>query len=130
MTEIHKEYAWAFSLEPTKLTRLIDIVHERLADHPPSLAHDSFAVFQKGDRLDKQSDVSQVLAIENLKKRKIQRVLIQCSGVSPEESESQRQVTVDFAGPRTVQGQPSRTARAIRLSVQSEVAAWPNVFGS
>jgi hypothetical protein len=123
MTEIHKEYAWPFSLEPTKLTRLIDIVHERLADHSSSQALDSFSVFQKGDRLDKLSDVSQVLALENLKKRKIQRVLIQCSGASGE-SGSQREVTVDFTGPRTIEGQPSRTAKGIRVSVQSEDAAW------
>jgi hypothetical protein len=53
-----------------------------------------------------------------LKTRKIERVLIKCSGAS------QREVTVDFAAPQTINGEPSRTAKAIRVSVQSDDAAW------
>ena len=45
MKELRKEYQRAFLLEPTKLRRLIEIVHERLGDQRHTASRDSFEVF-------------------------------------------------------------------------------------
>jgi hypothetical protein len=55
MKQIYKEYAGPFLLEPTKLTRLIDTIHQRLADYPHLSTHDHFEAFLTGDRRDEMT---------------------------------------------------------------------------
>ena len=79
MQHINKEYKQAFLLEPTKLTRLIDKIHERLNDQQNTTQRDHFEVFLSGDHREEVSSLDQVLALANWRKHKITRLVIVCS---------------------------------------------------
>ncbi len=79
MMQVHKEYTRAFLLEPTKLTRLLDTIHERLGDHQCSTTHDHFEVFLSGKRREELTSVDAVLALPNSLKQRIIRLVITCS---------------------------------------------------
>jgi hypothetical protein len=115
-------YAQSFQLEPTKLTRILDKIHERLEEHASTTKRDHFEVFMSGSRR-----VEDVLKLENSRRHKIQRLLIVCSatagtgmnGVESEQAERFR------GGPRhtLIQQEPHALfGRSITLS-SSAVAA-------
>ncbi len=110
MKQSHKEYEKAFLVEPTKLTRLLERIHERLGDQEP--AQDKFEVFLTGGRREEATSLDQVLALENSRKRKIKRLIILCSAAAIEPFGTKREIEVDFGGPKTG---GKRTAVAIRV---------------
>ena len=65
MINVHKEYHQAFLLEPTKLGRLVDRIHERLSDHQATESHDLFEVFFTGNRREELTTLDQVLDLDN-----------------------------------------------------------------
>jgi hypothetical protein len=97
MINVHKEYRQAFLLEPTKLLRLIDKIHERLEDHHGTTLHDTFEVFLSGDRREELTSLTQVLALDNSRKHKIKRLVVTCSASSPGAPRPEHEVQVDFA---------------------------------
>src|SRR5687768_13249550 len=102
MKQIQKEYPKPFMLEPTKLTRLVDKMHERLNEHSPTVQRDQFDVFLAGNRHEQMSKVEDVLALDNSKKQKIQRLVISCSGGRKVAARLDDEVQVDFGGKTTL----------------------------
>jgi hypothetical protein len=120
MKQIDKPYERGFLLEPTKLTRLIDKIHERLGDHQNTTTNDSFEVFLSDKQHVKMTSVEQVLAIENSRKHKIQRLLIVCSAVTVGAIQPEHEIQVDFGKKKSA----SSNTKIIEVSVRSEVARW------
>ena len=98
MKEIHKEYDRSFLLEPTKLTRLLEKIHERLDEHPHATRRDHFEAFLAGNRREEMASIDDVLALENSRKHRIQRLLIVCSAATQGAVRPEPEVQVDFGG--------------------------------
>jgi hypothetical protein len=100
MIHVHKEYQRAFLIEPTKLRRVVDKIHERLGDHQNSTLQDTFEVFFTGSRREEMSELDDVLALDNSRKQKITRLAITCLASSLEAVKPEHEVQVDFARPK------------------------------
>ncbi len=118
MTQIHKEYVKSFLLEPTKLTRIVDQIHGRLADQKGAKVQDHFHVFLSNNRQEELSSLDQVLALENSKRYKIERLLVTSSSVM--DGAVHHQVELDFAGPKS---NTDRT-KVVALRVRSDETGW------
>jgi hypothetical protein len=124
MTQLHKEYDQAFVLEPTKLTRLVSIIHERLADHANTSTHDTFDVFLTGGRREGMTTLDDVLALDNSKRRKIQRLVILSSASTAVAARPEHEIQVDFAGPKASSTTTTDGSKVVAISVRSEAAGW------
>lgn len=126
MTQIHKNYERYFLLEPTKLIRLIDKIHERLADHKHTTTHDSFTVFLAGNRREELTNVDDLLALDNSPKQKIQRLLIVCSAATAGAVRPEHEVEVDFPSLQNpISTAADGTKKApVGISVRSDVTGW------
>jgi hypothetical protein len=118
MKQIHKEYSQAFILEPTKLTRLVDKIHERLGEHQPTTKRALFEVFIAGNRREEMDSLDAVLALENSRKQKIQRLIITCCAGKKVATRLEHEIHVDFGGKKP--GGNNRVA----VSIHSEAAGW------
>jgi hypothetical protein len=123
MKHIDKGYQQSFLLEPTKLNRLVDKIHERLADHTNSVSHDSFEVFLAGSRHEEMTTVDDVLALDNSRKHKIERLVIVCSASTPDAVRPEHEVQVDFGYPKPSSTPPSSIMK-VAISVRSDTGAW------
>jgi hypothetical protein len=123
MKHILKEYQQAFLLEPTKLNRLVGKIHERLADHANSASHDSFEVFLTGNRREEMTSTDDVLALDNSRKQKIERLVIVCSASAPGAVRPEHEVQVDF-GYRKPGNTPPSSKTTAAISVRSDAGAW------
>ena len=74
MIRVHKEYRQALLVEPTKLGRLVDKIHERLGDHQNANVHHTFEVFFTGSRREEMTKLDDVLALDN--SRALSRTLL------------------------------------------------------
>jgi len=129
MKQIHKEYVHPFLLEPTKLTRLIDKIHDRLAEHEPTMNRDSFEVFLSGNRREEMTSVDEVLALENSRTQKIQRLLISCSAGRKVAARLDDEVEVDFGGKMTSTTSnttviTTSNTTVIAIRIRSDAAGW------
>jgi hypothetical protein len=124
MKHIHKVYQQPFLLEPTKLNRLVGKVHERLADHASSTAYDRFEVFLAGSRREEMTTVDDVLALDNSRKHKIERLVILCSASTPDAARPEHEVQIDFGYPRPSAPAPNSNASLVAISVRSDDNAW------
>jgi hypothetical protein len=104
MKQVYKEYTRAFLLEPTKLTRIIDKIHERLADQQNVTTRDHFEVFLKGDRREEMTTLDEVLALENSRKHKIKRLVVASFASTPGAARPEHEVQVDFGSPTASSG--------------------------
>lgn len=111
-------------LEPTKLNRLIDIIHERLADHQYTTTHDSFEVFLTGNRREEMTNVDDVLALDNSPKHKIQRLLIVCSASTTGAAKPEHEVHVDFGSPKSATIDGGSKKKVVAISVRSDIVGW------
>ena len=100
MIHLHKEYQKSFLVEPTKLRRLVDKIHERLEDHRNATLHDTFEVFFTGDRREEMTELDDVLELDNSSRHKITRLAITCSASSQGAARSDQEVQVDFGRPK------------------------------
>jgi hypothetical protein len=123
MKQIHKGYQQSFLLEPTKLNRLVGTIHERLADHTHNASHDSFEVFLTGSRREEMTTVDDVLALDNSRKRKIERLVIVCSASTPDAVRPEHEVQIDFAYPKPSSPPPGSITN-VAISVRSDDGAW------
>ena len=121
MQEITKEYTQSFVLEPTKVTRLIDKIHERLAEHPNTTRQDRFSVFLKGNHREEVTSVDQVLNLENSRKQAIQRLSLVCTASTQGAVRPEHEVSVDFAKVKMV---GSNSRKIIAVDVRSETDGW------
>jgi hypothetical protein len=124
MKHIHKEYQQAFLLEPTKLNRIVDKIHERLADHPHCALRDSFEASLTGDRREEMTTLDDVLALDNSRKRKVERLIILCSAATPNAAKPEHEVQVDFGFLKTGSATPGSTPKAVAISVRSDATSW------
>ena len=123
MIRVHKEYAKPFLLEPTKLTRIIDKIHERLGDHQCTTMRDHFEVVCSGKQRVELNSVDAVLAIDNVRKHKILRLVITCSAGRKNATLLEHEIKVDFGG----QGIGSNPAsKGVAISVSSDAVGWPS----
>ena len=121
---IHKEYEQAFLLEPTKLTRIIGKVHERLADHVNTATQCSFEVYLTGNRREEMSTVEEVLELDNSPKQKITRLVATCSASTVGAARPEHEVRVDFAGPPAVPTAGPSRKKVVSINVRSDAGAW------
>jgi hypothetical protein len=122
MINVHKDYRQAFLLEPTKLERLVNTIHERLEDHEGTTPHDTFEVFLTGNRREELTALSQVLALDNSRKRRITRLVVTCSASSPGARRPEHEVQVDFA--RMQPNSSGGNSQVVAVNVRSEAAGW------
>lgn len=122
--QIHKQYDRSFLLETTKLVSLVNTIRDRLADHHGTTAHDSFQVFLSGDRVEELTDVDEVLALDNSRKRKIQRLVIVCSASTPGAAKAEHEVHVDFGRMKT--GSMNKKNTVVAINVRSDDSPWAN----
>jgi hypothetical protein len=121
--QIHKEYEHPFLLEPTKLTRILDRIHERLDEHKDTTKRDHFEVFMRGGRSEEMAKAEDVLALENSRRYKIERLLIVCSATTEGSTRPEHEVQVDYGVPKA--RLPTVTAgKMITVSVRSDAAGW------
>jgi hypothetical protein len=121
---VHKEYQKSFLVEPTKLRRLLDKIHERLGEHRNATLHNTFEVFFTRDRREEMTELDDVLALDNSHRKKITRLAITCSASSHGATRSDQEVQVDF-------GRPKPTSRGgstnvVAISVRSDTAVSAN----
>lgn len=121
MINVYKEYYKAFLLEPTKLGRLVDKIHERLGDHQ-NKPHDTFEVFLTGNRREEMTALDQVLALDNSRKHKITRLVVTCTASSLGAARPEHEVQVDFARPHP--SSSGGNSRVVAISVRSDAAGW------
>jgi hypothetical protein len=126
MKYIYKEYDKPFLLEPTKLNRLLDTIHERLADYPQANVQDSFQAFLSGDRREEMTKVEDVLALDNSRKHRIRRLLIVCSASTPGATRPEHEVQVDFGAPKAATHEGSGKKTVVAITVRSDKANWAN----
>jgi hypothetical protein len=62
---VYKEYPRPFLLEETKLTSIVNKIHEQLDDHAGTIRADQFDVFLPRNRTQQASSVEEVLRLEN-----------------------------------------------------------------
>jgi hypothetical protein len=125
MKQIHKEYAESFQLEPTKLTRILDKIHERLEEHAHTTKRNHFEVFMSGNRREEMASVEDVLKLENSRKHKIQRVLVVCSASAEGSARPEHEVQVDFCVAKTkVEGEAINVGKVVAISVRSDATGW------
>src|ERR1700687_4391400 len=125
MALANMEYPKPFILEPTKLERLLDVMHELLANHPDTTIHDHFEVFMARSRGEQLKSLDEVLALENSKKYRIERLTIRSIASTPD-SPADYEIKVDFGVVKPPKGaQPtSATAKMVTVDVRSHVPAW------
>ena len=123
MPQVQKEYARPFLVEPTKLTRMVDKIHDRLAEQAEGAARDRFEVFMSGDRHEELTSLDQVLALDNSRKCKIQRLIITSSVGA---SEHFAKVQIDFGVTKTrAPGEPQTAARkVVAVDVRGNDRGW------
>jgi hypothetical protein len=123
MPQVQKEYARPFLVEPTKLTRMVDKIHDRLAEQAEGAARDRFEVFMNGDRHEELTSLDQVLALDNSRKHKIQRLIITSSVGA---SEHFAKVQIDFGVTKTSSpGEPQAAARkVVAVDVRGNDRGW------
>jgi hypothetical protein len=124
MKSVRKEYKQPFLIEPTKLTRLIDKIHERLADHPATTTRDTFEVFLAGNRHEELTTLEQVFALDNSRRQRIKRLLIVCSASSQAATRPDHEVEVDFASPKISSQSNVSDTKVVAVSVRSDAAGW------
>jgi hypothetical protein len=122
LTHVHKQYGPAFLLEPTKLERIVNTIHERLTDHSGVAVHDVFDVFLSGNHHEELTSIADVLALDNSRKRRIKRLVIRSSATFPDSLRPDHEVQVDFAGPKP--GDTSGNAKVIGIDVRSDEIGW------
>src|SRR5437762_13881313 len=113
MRQIRKEYPRPFLLEPTKLTRIVDRIHERLTQHQNSALRDYFEVFLSGNQHEEMESLTEVFAMENSKHRRIQRLVMTCAAETEGAARPLHEVQIDFAShqPPATPGQSASGAR-------------------
>lgn len=121
MQEITKDYDHAFLLEPTKLIRLVDKIHDRMADFQSTNIRDRFEIFSLGNRREVVTSIDHVLAQENSRKRRITRLLLVSSAFVEDIAEPQQEVVVDFAKEK---GTGNNITKVVAVSVRSEADGW------
>jgi hypothetical protein len=122
--QVHKEYQQPFLLEPTKLSRIVDAIHARLADHRGAALHDAFEVFLTGNQREELSNLDEVLGLTNSSKRRIERLVVLCSASEPGSVRPDHEIQVDFGGPKSTTSSSGANTKVVAISVRSDSPGW------
>jgi hypothetical protein len=120
---VDKEYPQPFLLEPMKLRRLVDVIHERLDDHHCTTRLDHFEVFLSGNRREEHDNVDAVLAVGNSRKHRITRLLITCTAGKKGATRPDHEIQIDFARSKKV---GSNVNKVVGIIVSSDAPGWPH----
>jgi hypothetical protein len=128
MIQVDKQYGKAFLVEPTKLGRLLDTIHECLTAQENATLDDTFEVFLTGHRHEAMTKLDEVLGLDNSRKHKITRLSITCSASSAGATQPEHEVRVDFGQPiPSSPGSPSGSGgNVVTVSVRGEGVGWAN----
>lgn len=122
MKQIHKDYPEAFLLEPTKLTRILDKIHERISELNPAATRDNFEVFLSGNRREELDTLDDVFALENSRRHRIERLLLVSSASTDGAMRPEHEVQADFGFLKT--GSNGTKHRVIAVSIRSDQSGW------
>jgi hypothetical protein len=120
-----KEYIRPFVVEDTKLTRLLEVIHECLAS-PGFVPDDHFEVFGK-DRVDEASTLDEVFKTANSRENPVHRLVVTCPAAPASENHG-NQIRVDFDGEAFKGGpaSPPPPAQRITVRITSDAHGWAN----
>jgi hypothetical protein len=107
-----------FEVEPTKLTKLLQVMHEKLAG--PGDQSDSFVVYMVDNHSAQLQTLDEVLALDNSKKHRIVRLQIHSQRRINNNTSPQSEIDVDF-GVTFKSGTSSQTGVTIEVAGQSRV---------
>jgi len=115
-----KEYPnQAFSVEPTKLTKLLKMIHDKLDGG--ATTQDRFFVHMKGDRKVELHNIDDVLELDNSRTKKIERLIIRSFRAQENTAEQTREIEVDFGAPLKKDGS---TRKGVTIEVRGDTSSW------
>jgi hypothetical protein len=108
-----------FEVEPTKLTKLVQVMHEKLAG--PVDQSDSYVVYMAGDHKAELQTLDGVLALDNSAKHRIVRLRIHSECRASNGTLPQSEIDVDFGATfKTGSG----SSQGVSIEVAGESGAW------
>jgi hypothetical protein len=113
-----------FEVEPTKLTKLVQVMHEKLAG--PGDQSDSYFVYMVGDHRAELQTLDDVLALDNSAKHRIVRLRIHSECRAPNGTSPQSEIDVDFGATFKTGSDSAQTGVSTGVSVEvaGESRAW------
>jgi len=116
------EYYLPFKLDETKLTAIVDTAHEHLVGAQHVLLTDRFEVFFSEVDREELNSLDEVLALENSRARRIQRIIVICASALQPSNAMEREIEIDFgAKKRNTSGGRSTV---VSINIQSNDAVW------
>ncbi len=109
-----------FEVEPTKLTKLLHVMHEKLAGRPADLS-DSYVVHMVNNHTAERQTLDEVLALDNSKKNRIVRLQIHSQCRISDSTVPQREIDVDFGATFKTSDGSSHTGVSIEVAGESRV---------
>ena len=92
-----KQFLSPFLVEKSKLTRLMDVIETRFNQGGTAPAC-RFEVHLLGQKIIETASIEDVLAVDNSKRNRVERLLLTCSSDAPSGQEPDRDLLVDFDG--------------------------------
>jgi hypothetical protein len=108
-----------FELEPTKLTKLVQVMHEKLAG--PGDQSDSYVVYMVGAKPVERQTLAEVLALDNSKKHRIVRLRIHSECSAPNGTSPRSEIDVDFGATFKTE---SGSQTGVSIEVAGESGGW------
>jgi hypothetical protein len=109
-----------FEVEPTKLTKLLKVMHEKLAG--PADQSDSYFVYMVGNHRAQLQTLDEVLALDNSAKHRIVRLQIHSTCRAPNSSSPQSEIDVDFGA--TFKSGTGSSQTGVSIEVAGESGTW------
>jgi hypothetical protein len=109
-----------FEVEPTKLTKLLKVMHEKLAG--PADQSDSYVVHMVGNHRAQLQTLDEVLALDNSAKHRIVRLQIHSACSAPNSTLPQSEIDVDFGA--TFKKDSGYSQTGVSIEVAGESGTW------
>ena len=113
VSTLRKQFNSPFIVEKSKLKRLIEVLDAKFTENGTSLKFE-FEAHLSGQKVIETACVEEVLALDNSKRNRVERLVMNCAG-TVEAEEVKRGLLIDFDG---------RTSATIYLAVRADNAAW------
>ncbi len=113
MSVLRKEFNSPFIVDKSKLKRLIEVAEAKFKEDGNSKF--GFEAHLSGQKVVETGSVDEILVLDNSKRNRVERLVINCTDTAPGSQEIKRGMLVDFDG---------RTSASIYLAVKGDSAAW------
>jgi hypothetical protein len=124
LSAIRKEYKRPFILEETKLTSVLEVIHDCL-DSPGVVTKDRFEVFVGRDRVEEATTLEEVLGTPNSRENPIHRLVLTSSAPAPSPGHGSHEIEIDFdAEAMETSPTPSGPMRKITVVIRSDAPGW------